>query len=531
MALTKVTNSMIDGAPTNVLDWIPQQYHAAIQDFTSTVDVQPYIQAAMDSGAGELYFPKGYYVIESPLYITAGVPGSNQSNDLTFVGENRTTTYLAVNGTFTPSSIVNPVTGSGIISMLINQSDNGKFSLKNIRFQGLLSGGHVMYSLDMGSISSDHTQCLFSGLIENCWFSLSSPNAGYFFGGIQNYQISNNVFEQAKGCFRLAGAGCGDINFVNNSTYACYDGFIDGTYDAQVKNLINVTNLNVYGYLRGPVFSANNAQKWNITNVNLQGDTVGTLGTIGLADFVDSSFINIDGFTCYDSLNTVVKLSNTSMKLSNGFIEANDSGINVTSNNPVNLTIDNVDIKESKFSAFWHPSGDVGGTIKVTNCAWYNTKGNMWLDQSGAATYDVTFENCRFTNAGYPNTLIGTRNLDIQTSGNVNFYNCVIGRTTTDAVAYYYVQANGTGDFVLTDCTFTKLVAPSGNEISGTQVVKIAGGLGNRYRQYYYSAAPTTGTWNAGDRVFNNAPAVGQPKGWICTVAGTPGTWVSEGNL
>lgn len=43
--------------------------------------------------------------------------------------------------------------------------------------------------------------------------------------------------------------------------------------------------------------------------------------------------------------------------------------------------------------------------------------------------------------------------------------------------------------------------------------------------------APTTGTWAVGDRVVNSTPAVGQPKAWVCTVAGTPGTWVSEGNL
>jgi hypothetical protein len=45
------------------------------------------------------------------------------------------------------------------------------------------------------------------------------------------------------------------------------------------------------------------------------------------------------------------------------------------------------------------------------------------------------------------------------------------------------------------------------------------------------TVAPTTGTWARGDRVFNGQPAVGQPKSWACTVAGTPGTWVSEGNL
>jgi hypothetical protein len=48
---------------------------------------------------------------------------------------------------------------------------------------------------------------------------------------------------------------------------------------------------------------------------------------------------------------------------------------------------------------------------------------------------------------------------------------------------------------------------------------------------YFGTAFPVTGTFKQGDKVFNSAPIVGQPKGWICTVAGSPGTWVSEGNL
>lgn len=42
---------------------------------------------------------------------------------------------------------------------------------------------------------------------------------------------------------------------------------------------------------------------------------------------------------------------------------------------------------------------------------------------------------------------------------------------------------------------------------------------------------PAVGTWRVGERLFRNPPVVGQPKSWVCTVAGTPGTWVSEGNL
>lgn len=47
------------------------------------------------------------------------------------------------------------------------------------------------------------------------------------------------------------------------------------------------------------------------------------------------------------------------------------------------------------------------------------------------------------------------------------------------------------------------------------------------------TAAPTTGSWAQGDFVRNSAPAeAGSASskyvtlGWICTVSGTPGTWL-----
>ena len=48
---------------------------------------------------------------------------------------------------------------------------------------------------------------------------------------------------------------------------------------------------------------------------------------------------------------------------------------------------------------------------------------------------------------------------------------------------------------------------------------------------WWNTAAPVSGAWVRGDRVFNAEPSIGQPKSWVCTVAGSPGTWVSEGNL
>jgi hypothetical protein len=38
-------------------------------------------------------------------------------------------------------------------------------------------------------------------------------------------------------------------------------------------------------------------------------------------------------------------------------------------------------------------------------------------------------------------------------------------------------------------------------------------------------AAPSSGTWKVGDRCWNLAPSAAGVPGWVCTTAGTPGTW------
>ncbi len=45
------------------------------------------------------------------------------------------------------------------------------------------------------------------------------------------------------------------------------------------------------------------------------------------------------------------------------------------------------------------------------------------------------------------------------------------------------------------------------------------------------AAAPTTGAWRRGTIVFDTAPSAGGKIGWVCTVAGTPGTWKAWGAI
>jgi hypothetical protein len=65
----------------------------------------------------------------------------------------------------------------------------------------------------------------------------------------------------------------------------------------------------------------------------------------------------------------------------------------------------------------------------------------------------------------------------------------------------------------------------------------LASGSGNAIDNAM-AAAPTTGTWAAGDFVHNSSKSeLGAPgskyviQGWDCSVSGTPGTWLSRRTL
>ncbi len=50
--------------------------------------------------------------------------------------------------------------------------------------------------------------------------------------------------------------------------------------------------------------------------------------------------------------------------------------------------------------------------------------------------------------------------------------------------------------------------------------------LGGGVRIFSSAAVPSTGTGEVGDISFNSAPSAGEPLGWVCVGAGSPGTWM-----
>lgn len=108
------------------------------------------------------------------------------------------------------------------------------------------------------------------------------------------------------------------------------------------------------------------------------------------------------------------------------------------------------------------------------------------------------------------------------------------GRSPVGVVSYYKQQQQifasneryiGLNPY-LNQLTFGGLYTDT---VSGSQVSPVVsiGPYSPQINPTYYGNL----NWCKGSRIFNSSPTVGNPKGWICTVSGAPGTWVSEGNL
>ena len=55
--------------------------------------------------------------------------------------------------------------------------------------------------------------------------------------------------------------------------------------------------------------------------------------------------------------------------------------------------------------------------------------------------------------------------------------------------------------------------------------------MGTYHHQTVGTAAPTTGTWDKGNIVWNESPSNGGKIGWVCTTGGSPGVWKSFGSI
>lgn len=90
----------------------------------------------------------------------------------------------------------------------------------------------------------------------------------------------------------------------------------------------------------------------------------------------------------------------------------------------------------------------------------------------------------------------------------------------------------GCNYFRFSDFDFAKMSVVSKQVFDGSAEFSQPGTTTQKARSVTFgSAAPTTRYWEVGAIRWNNAPVVGGNLGWICVVAGSPGTWATIGSV
>ena len=504
MALTKVTYSMIEGSPLNVLDYgaDPTGIDNCAAAFNAAI-------AAL-SGGGAIYVPSGTYKIATSVVL---------DDNITIFGDGATT----VISSFTAGTIDNAENGTFVAKSKTN------VTLRGLNFVCGSNGGlRVKFILTNNIYVVD---CFFDGYLP----STDLMDVVLYVGGCDDVYVENTEFKD-----------------IRDALYLCRDNHTTGTDTKQT----NVSGCLFYQEHHGTshqyptgiyVFYAEKTIITFSTFKNIKPSTnnpsyygYGIYEGDGEAEIVrisNCTFIDDDGITNGVSHGTLISFADSA------FIE------NCSFNGPLrpmigcgNETVVTGNVAYSTSSCnFQKQSGaPVGGTFVFSN--------NIFSDLSG---------NLQWGGAGHGNinALICSNNT-INTSTGPGFtfeeidYVQAVGNTIIDCNTSTGTGVNGSG-FVFNGPTLGLVsdnivvnqtaagkaeygvwfVSSSLNNV----VVTPTNSFQNMTTGSAYQArtgAPTVGKWMKGSRFwYFDTLTAGGTEGVVCVTAGTPGTWKEFGSV
>ena len=180
--------------------------------------------------------------------------------------------------------------------------------------------------------------------------------------------------------------------------------------------------------------------------------------------------------------------------------------------------------------------GSSGGEnlgVNISGCDWsYAGQNTDWATTSGNSiglvvqnTYSANIIGNYAEQGTQYNSYIGGNTKGIRFNGNYLQDGAVLIQTAQGSEVCFNVVRNVS----LTTSLTVDTVAPSVVKVDGNipigSVTFSFPGSSKQVQEYYDSAPPTSGTFNVGDRVLNNAPAAGGYMGWVCVASGSPAVW------
>lgn len=538
MSLTKVSYSMITGAPVNVID-----VGAVGNGLTDNTTV---ISNAFNSGAAEVVIPEGTFVV-SDITITSTTlrrvsgPGTlklkNGANThmLTLTGTNELV-FDGVNfdGNKANQSGATQSTRSNYILISLTDATTVGTQFRSCKFYNAYYGAVINNSgirtlIDgcwfyaCGMVSKDGTcDAIFNGTsaqgtrIVNNWindcsdYGVACDTSGII---VQNNVISNCF----AGVGSLTRGTIGNHTIQNNDISLCtrpidYFNSVSDSAPANLFSDIWIDGNRLYSEdCTGSMisFSANNATLKLCEDVRVTNNVINTyLNSCSAVFFSSGSSAN-----------------NTNVQIIGNIINGDDNtvssryAINIANTDKFVLTNNIVNGVDLALSFTNSQAKCSENNFKVLRDVYFITASELTIQESFK---DVPRNAMLVSNGSVLSLYVEFDNVDIgirlfDNSGayaacTLYIHQMVNVSTNTNTI---YVDGS-----VGNKVAFTALPAEIGNFTSN--VVQ---------NSWNFNQSPTAGTWTRGQLAYQFEPAIGQSKGWMCTASGTPGTWVSMGNL
>ena len=285
--------------------------------------------------------------------------------------------------------------------------------------------------------------------------------------------IHDCLFDNSFGGIRATGSSTGDIAMQHSTMYTMPGSAI--TLKPTSGNGFSLITFD--GTYFGTGYVGNNVQGIAVTNPT----------------YVDGNFLSIDScrFVGYDY---------------GGFKYS--SGVQAT-----NLEI--VRIQNTAFNNLDAPGS--AKYISTTDCKIIKISGNIFQSDSLASYTASSFINIY-------NQYVTGWSIDLTTN---QFYNHNASAFTNIVSADNdYADSNITFSFNIINGPVTTALA---NNLS---IINKYGNVGTMYPALLYlGGTPGYGAWKVGDIVYNTTPTSGGNIGWVCTTAGSPGTWKTFGTI
>lgn len=550
----------------SIFDFLTTVEIADVQSNTGSVDLTLKIRNAVTQCAGmQLFFPEGTYLVtaqvEVPAFTTVAGEGVRtvfkMSNPNSSLFETITQSYV----TFENFNIECALTGTTPYVAGIRLFQTVYSLVQNVRMSGLSHFGVLLQDSNNNVVRG----CEFfnwRGTIQDSTDIICRDDSNFnIIEGNHCYSggdVGISIFDPYSGSTPTG-------NVIANNVVGAHMAYgimayVTTLYDTQTiidgNNIRDIDGRGNFGsgvfgsgiYIQsaaGTVCSNN-----KITNCCINTTNFGTLAPagIGITNILsDSPVICVGnsiarmtkgpGIMCNTSTNVII--SDNSINIANNSgVGTNGQGIYIV--DVARLNISNNNIKQGT-AGYWGiniVSGDVAGidaTIVEGNnvlssgygLGFNNVAGGTFLrttvSDNVIDSTDITFF------AGLSNDMNVTGNHFLNGTGGAFNVSSVtktrlVNNTMVTNSGVYSIALQGTGSRNLIDETNYFNAGSSGTVLNDATSGFIVSQYGN--------AGPSaSGTWAVGDRVIQSVPVVGQPKGWRCTVAGNPGTWVSEGNL